>query len=221
MNQRIISTFEQFHETVQDYDPNRDVFRGVLRDSYDLIPKLGRKEIQFLSDTFVVEKEMLRLFKNYGHPYLPGVNLTDWELLAVAQHHGLPTRLLDWSRNPLVAAYFAVEKEIKTEDSAIYVLRDQIFIDTELYKPFEVKEVSKFLPSHITPRITAQSGLFTIHPDPRVPFSCSSLDKLVIVNSFRAKLKKMLYRYGVHRAALFPSLDGLATHIEWLKTASH
>ncbi len=220
MNEITVKTFQEFHDIVQHYDPNRDIYRGVLSTEYELVPKLGRKEMLFRSSIPVVESEMLRLFKNYAAPYLPKHELSAWDLLAIAQHHGLPTRILDWSRNPLVAAYFAVEQECNG-DSAVYVLKGKMFIDIKKNEPFELNEVSKFIPEHITPRITAQSGLFTVHPDPSKSLDSPSIDKLVISNSFRRELKQTLYRYGIHRAALFPDLDGIAAHIQWLKTDSH
>ena|SRR2546423_4228360 len=220
MKELVINSFQRFHDVVQRYDPNRDIFRGVLSTKFKLVPKLGRKGVRFLSPISVAEKEMLRLFKIYAAPYLPKHDLSDWELLAIAQHHGLPTRILDWSRNPLVAAYFAVEQEFRG-DSAVYVLKGEMFIDIEKNSPFELKEVSKFIPAHITPRIASQSGLFTVHPEPNKPFNSPSIDKLIIAQSFRSKLKQILYRYGIHRASLFPGLDGIAGHIQWLKTTSH
>lgn len=220
MNEIIIKTFQEFHDAVQGYDPNRDIFRGVLNTDHELVPKLGRKGMLFIGAVPVVEREMLRLFKNYAAPYLPKHDLSAWELLAIAQHYGLPTRILDWSRNPLVAAYFAVEQEF-SGDSAIYVLKGEMFIDIEKNNPFDLTEVSKFIPAHITPRITAQSGLFTVHPEPSKPFDSPLIDKLIILNRLRRELKKILYRYGIHRATMFPGLDGIATHIQWLKTDSY
>jgi hypothetical protein len=220
MKKTIIRSFDDLHKIVQSYNPNLDVFRGVLSSEHALVPKLGRKEMRFLRDLKVAESKMLRLFRNQAAPYLPRLDMSAWELLAIAQHHGLPTRMLDWSRNPLVAAYFAVETEV-TGDSAVYVLKGEKFIDTESVSPFELQQVSKYIPIHITPRITAQAGLFTVHPDPGKALDSPSIEKLVIPATFRHKLKTILYRYGVHRAALFPGLEGIASHIQWLCTDSH
>lgn len=218
MTEKIIKEIGEFHKLVQGYETSKHIFRGVRDARHELLPKLGR--LKFLKTMESDERHMLRLFENYATPYLPNRDLRKWELLAIAQHHGLPTRLLDWSRNALVAAFFAVEQEFDG-NSAVYVLKDMKFLDIEKIDPFDVRKVSKFIPRHITPRITAQSGLFTIHPRPNVPFVSKSVDKLIIANGFRRDLKKLLYRYGVHRAALFPGLDGIASYVEWLRTRSH
>ena len=78
--------------------------------------------------------------------------------------------------------------------------------------------MGKFIPWHISPRITNQGGLFTIHPKPYEQFESDEMEKLVIPNRLRTTLKRTLNKYGVDRFSLFPSLDGLSSHIEWLQS---
>jgi len=91
------------------------------------------------------------------------------EWLAIGQHHGLPTRLLDWSRNPLVGTYFAVREDPSYSagcDSALFALRGLLELPAALVPqldPWEVQGVRLWHPPSLVERIGRQSGLFTLH----------------------------------------------------------
>ena len=213
-----INSFDEFHRIVQDYDKKIVIYRGVKSSKYKLIPKLGRHSPTPSSRSKESnEREILRLFKERAFPHMSFKPGNDWDWLALGQHHGLPTRLLDWTRNPLVACYFAVEKNTE-DDSLIYTFKKRNYILIEKHpKPFEYKSSGKFIPKHISPRISAQSGLFTIHSNPYTSFKSDGIDRIRIPNTIRRELKKTLDNYGINHATLFPGLDGISHYIEWLR----
>ncbi|HEX8358705.1 MAG TPA: FRG domain-containing protein [Longimicrobium sp.] len=84
------------------------VFRGAKCADWALLTSLDRLGgIDPPHTKGHLEEHILRNFIRYSRPHLPQQPANEWELLVTAQHHGLPTRLLDWTYSPLVAAHFA------------------------------------------------------------------------------------------------------------------
>jgi hypothetical protein len=115
-----IASWSDLAALVENHRASSWIFRGVREATHQLVPAIGRpgarKDPQTGSDLpfdEAKEREMLERFKREVRPHIgsgPNVHLShDWDLRAIAQHHGLKTRLLDWSESPLIAAYFAVE----------------------------------------------------------------------------------------------------------------
>jgi hypothetical protein len=84
-----------------------------------------------------LEEFILRNFIRYSRPYLPTPHANEWELLVTAQHHGLPTRLLDWSYSPLVAAHFATLNRRRESDRVVWRLDWQA-----VHRKFKLPELS-------------------------------------------------------------------------------
>jgi hypothetical protein len=219
MNEIELDSFRAFHERVHSDTKQTDIYRGVTRKDYELIPRIGRIPLRHGQSRRTEEGRILRAFKERAVLYLDFRPADDWEWLALAQHHGLPTRLLDWTRNPLVALYFAVEHE-SDADCAVFVLRGfkKVLSTKANPDPFEYPRVGKFVPARVTSRINAQTAVFTVHPELTEPFLSDKLEKMIIPRGIRGKLKSTLDRYGVNRASLFPDLDGLASHITWQRS---
>jgi hypothetical protein len=86
------------------------VYRGMPSAEWLLKTSLQRLNVQFEQ----IEKHLLRNFKKYApHDSVPVDNF--WYWLTLAQHHGLPTRLLDWTYSPLIGLHFCLENHLDFE----------------------------------------------------------------------------------------------------------
>jgi len=228
MKQASWKGFDAFLKTVLEMEiPEGGValFRGQPV-SAPLLPKLVRSSP--LTDVAPVERRMLRHLRNRSTLLLGGSTYTDLQLLALAQHHGMATRLLDWSSNPLVALWFACAEPHSSKSGHIYVYRvypENIETPTSLVDPFSLSMTRVFKPDFASDRIDAQQGWFSIHPCMGGAFgykaACEdpihflSIFHLEIPAPEKISILEALEKMGISADKLFPGLDGLCRQTNW------
>ena len=203
----------------QGHPANEWVFRGHSDGLWSLQPSVGR-DASYSPES---ERFLLERFRRLAEPYVTSSELNQWDWLALAQHHGLPTRLLDWTSNALVASFFAC-KELTEEDGVVFAVRSSSvgFHDAAYQhttKPFEIEGTKLVMPRALTGRILNQRGLFTIHVHPDQSWELETagidFDKFEIPSEMKNSLLRGLHNIGMDDAHVMPDLDGLARMLKW------
>jgi hypothetical protein len=228
---------------------NHWVFRGVANVSYGLLTSLERElsaNPWWREAPAKAERLMIDEYKKRAHQYLPELfrEPQDVEWLSLMQHHGAPTRLLDWTRTPYVALFFALRGAVLSrENPAIWVLNldyCEFAARKSFQKAFRLKALphaadlfdlsqKKALPvvfpiyplkAHV--RLTIQQGILLYPGDVELSFDenlsrCVGMDDML-----RLEIDRELIRVGLHRlhmmnishATLFPGLDGFSASMK-------
>lgn len=227
-------------------------FRGQPKANHSLEPSLQRK-ISKLSraNALRIEKTLLAEFQSQAHLLMQPAWLPDYrDMIAwwsLMQHHGAPTRLLDWTKSPYVAAYFAVESHPEEDGALWYFHVNRLDIRLkELGEPImddALKDLNRFFASESDQRccylferkqkierMVTQQGVFTVSPDVLANHADiienalvkndekEWFRKIIIPAELKPEFLLQLHRLNVNGIALFPGIDGLGRSLKELAT---
>jgi FRG domain len=234
----VIDSLAGFIAAIVQYCPNHHwTFRGQAED-WDLLPKAYRDGFYLRAEgkndddlaRFKRWRDQAIAFEsNFPSGYL--------DQLALAQHYGLATRLMDWTANAAIALYFASEyqfaKDPINQDGAVYLYRkpgdaatplEHVKSDEDLRK---CDSVLFYRPRLVNRRILAQDGEFTIHPYRKLmevrafvaETSRSAAEgtvmKMSVPGSKKEDLQYQLRAIGIQARTAYPDLEGLAKSTNW------
>jgi hypothetical protein len=210
------------------------IYRGQADAKWPLLPKAGRPEYFIAANATWAARGQTSgdlgrfgVWRENAVAFCEDLPSNDFEALAYAQHYGLATRLLDWTHNPLVALFFAVETKPDAQGVVFCHLPTKI-VEADVLTPETCDVVACYLPMPFDRRILMQDAVFTVHPRPNQPLEPGppfeeakafgiqcDLVAILIEADMKAGLQLQLANIGVTRKTLFPDLEGLSEFVNW------
>ena len=244
MISRTVSTIAELLSVIRElyrYNSARLWFRGVADEEWGLLPSIQRTEDRinkerYITNDFYIQSRQIMEHAPEKHNY------SAW--MSIMQHYGLPTRLLDWSNSPLVAAFFATEQFSKhpNANACIWVLAPRLLNKEEGFGnciyPVDADTVQNMLlpafkeRGHVDEladkiiachsiennlRMYSQQAAFTIHNTLRRLEEIdlpNLLFKIIIPNEARAKILYDLEIFGITEGFIYPDPDHISKDIK-------
>ena len=223
-----IKTLSGFIEWASQFNEGQYLFRGVSNKAYEIeastyrrLPEENKKPFQLLN----INKELLENARRLGHDQRNGRQLRDLELLTELQHYGAATCLIDFSRNTLIALWFACKKSdgnkrkgnngkvsaIHYDDISVFKTVDTKKAEEDIDSFFKQKENGDYplylwQPKHQNNRVIAQHSMF-IFGGAEI-----SIDKKCIIqaNDKPEILNALEKLFNISEETMFPDFDGFA-----------
>lgn len=211
------------------------LFRGHSKADWTLLPSVGRVKFTCFEKVGDFESSLYFDFVTRAGSLL-SEDGDSWSVAFTMQHHGLPTRLLDWTEAFSTALYFALEGAKSTCAVWLldpYQLNLESFDSQKIYNPSTLRgdyseyfldnekklegKVVAISPLRHNPRIFSQKSGFTLHEDLVNPLELlfpNAVKKITIPKSAQKDARRFLRLSLINEFTLFPDLDGLARELK-------